>query len=88
MSHTCGEPNAYFMKHYHIVSQLEIQVTITTNPILHKLVPLHLKLVNFNLKNCAWSRLRLVVLNGYKLGIVQNLQTSHDVDTDQKFSKI
>ena len=59
-SHAYGEPNTYFIVHYQIESQWYVQVTITANRILHKLVPLRLEFANFNLKNCAWSRLWLV----------------------------
>ena len=45
----------------------------------------YIKLANFNLKKCAWLGLYLVASNKYKLGFVQNLQISHNVDTRQKF---
>ncbi len=67
-SHASGEPNAYFIVHYQIVSWWYVQVTITANRILHKLVPPHLEFANFNLKNCARSRLWLVAQKHIQIG--------------------
>ena len=67
-SHASGEPNAYFIVHSWIVSRWYVQVTITANQILHKLVPLRLEFANFNLKNCAWSRLWLVAQKHIQIG--------------------
>ena len=45
-------------------------MTITINRILDKLVPLQLKLPNFNLENCPWSGLGPVASYQYKLDIL------------------